>query len=206
MRNFYYYDDSGVKRGPVNELQLKSLISANTVTPRTILETENGQQGLAGQINGLFSPANVYTFPEKRHANENKTTFCSYCGNLISKNAIACPKCGCRIGSEKHINTTLPLVLSIIALIAIPVTCCCAGWFGLLPMIVELPLGIFATVFSCQAMGALSRNDHEIAAAKAKTANILSIISLSIFVISVIIGLIIGFIYGFTFVLLNALG
>lgn len=206
MQNFYYYDDNGVKRGPVNELQLKSLISANTVTPRTILETENGRQGLAGQINGLFSSVSVHPIPERRYANGNKTTFCSCCGNLISKNAIACPKCGCRISPEQHINTTLPLVLSIIALIAIPVTCCCAGWFGLLPMIVELPLGIFATVFSCQAMGALNRNEHEIAAAKAKTANILSIISLSIFIISVITSIIIGFIYGFTFVLLNALG
>ncbi len=57
MPNFFYYDYAGQKRGPVNEQQLRYLVTQNVVTPNTLLETESGQTGKAGQLPGLFAPA-----------------------------------------------------------------------------------------------------------------------------------------------------
>ena len=54
MPNFYYTDANG-QRGLINEQQLKTLVTLGQITPDTLLETETGQKGKAGQIKGLFT-------------------------------------------------------------------------------------------------------------------------------------------------------
>jgi hypothetical protein len=57
MPNFYYTDATGQKRGLINNEQLKALVARGIITPDTLLETEAGQKGKAGQIKGLFPAA-----------------------------------------------------------------------------------------------------------------------------------------------------
>jgi len=54
MSNFYYTDENG-QRGLINAEQLKALAVQGAITPDTLLETETGQKGTAGQIKGLFA-------------------------------------------------------------------------------------------------------------------------------------------------------
>jgi hypothetical protein len=54
MANWYYYDNNGTKQGPITDQSLKTLAEQGVITPETILETESGQCGKAGQIRGLF--------------------------------------------------------------------------------------------------------------------------------------------------------
>ncbi|MDR3232512.1 MAG: SUMF1/EgtB/PvdO family nonheme iron enzyme [Planctomycetaceae bacterium] len=53
MANWYYYDNDLQKQGPINDTQVKILAGNGRIRPETIMETETGQQGLAGQIPGL---------------------------------------------------------------------------------------------------------------------------------------------------------
>lgn len=53
LPNFYYTDSNGQRR-LVNEQQLKTLVTQRIILPNTLLETEGGRKGLAGQIPGLF--------------------------------------------------------------------------------------------------------------------------------------------------------
>jgi hypothetical protein len=53
MANFFLTDSDGNKQGPLTTKQLQALINRGTITPTTPLETEDGHQGLAGQIPGL---------------------------------------------------------------------------------------------------------------------------------------------------------
>ena len=55
MAIWFYYDEKSVRRS-INDQQLKSLVGAGVITPKTPLETEDGHKGLAGQIPGLFAP------------------------------------------------------------------------------------------------------------------------------------------------------
>ena len=55
MPIFFYTDTNGIKHGPINEQQLKSLATQKVITPQTILETDSGHKGQAGQIRGLFA-------------------------------------------------------------------------------------------------------------------------------------------------------
>jgi hypothetical protein len=54
MANWFYYDNFGTKQGPITNEDLKSLVAQGMITPQTNMETDQGQSGLAGQINGLF--------------------------------------------------------------------------------------------------------------------------------------------------------
>ena len=57
MPNFYYTDANGQKQGLINSEQLKALVARKIITPDTLLETDTGQKGKAGQIKGLFPVA-----------------------------------------------------------------------------------------------------------------------------------------------------
>lgn len=53
MANWFYYDASGRKFGPVDGATLKQLALHGVVRPETVLETEAGQRGAAGTLQGL---------------------------------------------------------------------------------------------------------------------------------------------------------
>ena len=57
MPNFFYFDASGQKRGPISNDQLRTLVSQGAIGPNTPMEAETGQKGLAGQIPGMFATA-----------------------------------------------------------------------------------------------------------------------------------------------------
>jgi len=55
MTNYFYYDADRQKQGPVSEQQLKELAAEGTITPKTLLETDDGHYEAAGRMPGLFS-------------------------------------------------------------------------------------------------------------------------------------------------------
>lgn len=55
--NYYYFDPSGQKQGPVDNQQLQALVTQRIIMPESQLETEDSHKEAAGQIPGL-------TFPE----------------------------------------------------------------------------------------------------------------------------------------------
>ena len=60
MPNWFYIDANGQKQGPVSDSQLKTLAEQQVIQPNTLLATDTGKRGTAGQIRGLFpadSPA-----------------------------------------------------------------------------------------------------------------------------------------------------
>jgi len=57
MPNFFYFDQTNQKRGPVSEQQLKELAVQGLIGPHTPMETDTGHRGVAGQIPGLFPVA-----------------------------------------------------------------------------------------------------------------------------------------------------
>jgi hypothetical protein len=57
MADWYYYNESGEKVGPIRGRELKRLAQQGTVTPETRIEDENGRIALARNVTGL-------TFPE----------------------------------------------------------------------------------------------------------------------------------------------
>jgi len=67
MANWYYYDSSGSRQGPVDSDMLKRLAQFGEIVPTTKVETEEGRQSTAGKIHGLefgtsyspYSPAPV---------------------------------------------------------------------------------------------------------------------------------------------------
>jgi len=54
MPNFYYTGANGQKQGAISPSQLKELVARGIITPDTLLETDSGHKGKAGQIKGLF--------------------------------------------------------------------------------------------------------------------------------------------------------
>jgi len=56
MPNYFYFNASGQRQGPINDQQLQSLVAQKVITAQTQLETESGHKGLAGQIPGLNFP------------------------------------------------------------------------------------------------------------------------------------------------------
>ena len=56
MANFFYFDQTNQKQGPVSEEQLKELATQGLINPNTPMETDTGHQGTAGQIPGIFPP------------------------------------------------------------------------------------------------------------------------------------------------------
>ncbi|GHT16687.1 hypothetical protein FACS1894189_0990 [Planctomycetales bacterium] len=65
MPNFYYYDASGQKFGPVNDSQLKGLATQGIIVPQTPMETDTGYKGTAGQIPGLFVASPQQAFQQQ---------------------------------------------------------------------------------------------------------------------------------------------
>lgn len=58
MPNFFVYiDANGQRQGPINNQQLRKLVTQGIITPQTQLETDSGHKGFAGQIKGLFDVA-----------------------------------------------------------------------------------------------------------------------------------------------------
>jgi len=53
--DFYYYDQDNQKQGPFSKRQIKELAAHKTITPETVLEDDDGNQEVAGQVPGLFS-------------------------------------------------------------------------------------------------------------------------------------------------------
>ena len=62
--SFFYTEADGNKQGPLTPEQLQALANRGIVKPDTILTTENGKQGKAGQIKGLFNSATPSPFTQ----------------------------------------------------------------------------------------------------------------------------------------------
>jgi len=71
MPNFYYIDASGQKQGSFTPQQLKVLAMQGVINPQTLMESDTGHQGQAGQIPGLFA---VPQPPPKPVIDENTFT------------------------------------------------------------------------------------------------------------------------------------
>jgi len=52
--NYFYFDQTNQRRGPVSEQQLHVLAVQGSIGPMTPLETDGGYRGVASQIKGLF--------------------------------------------------------------------------------------------------------------------------------------------------------
>jgi len=74
MTNWYYFDANERKQGPINNQQLKALATQGIITPDTLLETETGQKGKAGQIRGLFQTSSPQNIPPLPVADEKQTS------------------------------------------------------------------------------------------------------------------------------------
>ena len=63
--SYFFIDANGLKQGPVSDLQLKALAERGVILPDTLLETDTGHKGKAGQIRGLFNEqaSNPFTAP-----------------------------------------------------------------------------------------------------------------------------------------------
>lgn len=55
MPNWFYYDETGTRTGPVTVERLKLLVNIGTIKPETVVETEGGQQAYAKNVRGLFN-------------------------------------------------------------------------------------------------------------------------------------------------------
>jgi len=70
MSNWFYYDHSGQKQGPITDGQLKELAMRGTISPQTVVETEAGKSAPAGKIKGLTFRGAAQPTP-KRSAESN---------------------------------------------------------------------------------------------------------------------------------------
>jgi heme/copper-type cytochrome/quinol oxidase subunit 4 len=77
MANFFYFDNAGMKQGPITDAELKSLSAQSIITPETLLETDDGHKGKAGQIERKLEIAGIDT-AEEHNANFNGW----YSGNI----------------------------------------------------------------------------------------------------------------------------
>ncbi|MBO7678417.1 MAG: CD225/dispanin family protein [Thermoguttaceae bacterium] len=100
MPNWFYYDATGTKQGPINNAQLKALARSGIITPQTKLETDTGQSGNAGQIRGLFSVPEPNPFAAGPEPTQPppipmaSMVYCTHCGSPVGEQAVACMKCG----------------------------------------------------------------------------------------------------------------
>jgi TM2 domain-containing membrane protein YozV len=104
MANFFYYDQTNQKQGPVSEQQLKELAAQGVLGPHTPMETDTGHQGVAGQIPGLFPAAAPSPFARQTQAAPPPAAnlYCTNCGNPVSEQAVACMSCGAQpVGHRK---------------------------------------------------------------------------------------------------------
>ena len=111
MPYWFVYDKNGVKRGPISSAQLKTLVESGKINRDTVLETDSGHKGDAGQIRGLFpptepSPFEMETTPAAPSPIVSSGAFCSNCGNPISPQAVACMKCSADPRANKNFCRT----------------------------------------------------------------------------------------------------
>jgi TM2 domain-containing membrane protein YozV len=64
MANWYYYNESGEKVGPITPTALKTLVMQGLITPETVIENNTGRSCAAGKVNGLTFP-NVTVPPDE---------------------------------------------------------------------------------------------------------------------------------------------
>jgi hypothetical protein len=62
MTNWFYYDNLGIKQGPMSDDAIKSLIARGVITPQTIIDTEDGNNELVDRIKKLI-PRQPYQHP-----------------------------------------------------------------------------------------------------------------------------------------------
>ena len=93
MPNFFFTDATGKKQGPLNALQLKALAERGIITPTTLLETDTGHKGTAGQLRGLFPVPPVIPTP---HVIPAQAGIQTKEGNVISRRRFlwAASSCG----------------------------------------------------------------------------------------------------------------
>jgi len=59
MTNFFYTDARGTKRGPCDEQLLRDLVANGSITPATLLETEDGHKMPAKYLSNLMFRSTV---------------------------------------------------------------------------------------------------------------------------------------------------
>jgi len=98
MTNFFYFDRSNQKQGPVSAEQLKELATRGVIEPNTPMETDTGHKGRAGQIPGLFAAgATPFAQPvQTAPAPAPRQLFCTNCGVPGAEYAITCMSCGAK--------------------------------------------------------------------------------------------------------------
>ncbi|MCL2709950.1 MAG: DUF4282 domain-containing protein [Planctomycetaceae bacterium] len=64
MADWYYYNESGEKIGPISGKELKQLVRDGTVTPETRLEDSEGRAAAAGNVKGLTFPEMAQSQPD----------------------------------------------------------------------------------------------------------------------------------------------
>jgi ribosomal protein L40E len=104
MANFFYFDQTGQKFGPVSEEQLRELATQGSITPQTPMETDTGHKGVAGQIPGLFATAQP-SAPKVNPSSAPPTPanlFCTHCGKPVAEQATACMSCGFKPTGHKE--------------------------------------------------------------------------------------------------------
>jgi len=99
--NYFYFDQTDQRQGPVSEQQLKELAARGIIGTHTPMETDTGHKGVAGQIPGLF-PAASQTQTVSGPLPPPKQLFCTHCGQPIAEQAAACMSCGAKpVGHRK---------------------------------------------------------------------------------------------------------
>jgi len=96
--DYFYFDQTNQKRGPVSEQQLKELAAQGLIGPYTPMETDTGHKGVAGQIPGLF-PAQGTSPPSP--SSPPKHVFCTNCASPVPENAVGCMSCGLKPTGHK---------------------------------------------------------------------------------------------------------
>ena len=93
VMNYFYFDQTNQKRGPVSESQLRELAAKGLIGTHTPMETDTGHKGVAGQIPGLFSTQGTASSP--------KQVFCTNCASPVAENAVGCMSCGLKPTGHK---------------------------------------------------------------------------------------------------------
>ena len=101
----YFFTDANGLKHLLDDLQLKTWAAQGVITPKTPLETESGQKGLAGQIPGLFAttPPPVPQPAQMAPPFQSPSgLFCTNCGNPVHEHAAACMSCGAKPVGHKR--------------------------------------------------------------------------------------------------------
>jgi hypothetical protein len=95
MTNFFYFDQTNQKQGPVSEQQLRELVAQGIIGPHTPMEADGRHKGVAGQIPGLFvATPSSQALQAVAAPLPSVNLCCTHCGTSVSAQAIFCPACG----------------------------------------------------------------------------------------------------------------